>query len=328
MKQFRKLEGATKLKTYIIPMLAELTDQPAFDDPNWIFEIKWDGYRAIAEVRGKERLLYSRNGLSFAKAYPQVFDALSKIRKDVILDGELVVLDPDGKPSFQKLQNYSRTQAEKMRYYVFDCLSIDGEDLTHLPLLDRKNILRKILPKNDIILYCDHVAGEGVEFFNQIRKMGLEGMIAKRGDSHYYKGKRTSLWLKIKNIQTDEAIIIGYTPPKGQRPGFGSLLLAQRHRGKLNYIGNVGTGFTDNTLRELYSRFQKLRTTDSPLAQVPKTPAGTTWLKPVLVCNIKFTEKTSDGILRHPVFQGLRVDKAASEVTKNNDVRKKRRSKS
>ena len=135
--------------------------------------------------------------------------------------------------------------------------------------------------------------------------------------ARYHKGKRTSYWLKIKNVKSEEAVIIGYTPPKGQRTGFGSLLLGQYHRGKLTYIGNVGTGFTDKLLKDLFSKFQKLKTKEAPLSRPPKVATGTTWIEPVLVCNLKYTEKTTDGILRHPVFQGLRVDKSAAEVKTN-----------
>jgi bifunctional non-homologous end joining protein LigD len=314
--RYQKIEGE-KFRSFIKPMLAELTDQPAFDNPDWVFEIKWDGYRAIAET-GKDRRLYSRNGLSFQKAYPIVFKALAAIKKELILDGEIVVFDEHNKPSFQMLQNYSNSSGVPICYYVFDCLYADGKDLTRLTLLERKEILQRVLPRNNsVVLYCDHVTESGVEFFNQIQKSELEGMIAKKADSRYYKGKRTSSWLKIKNVKSEEAIIIGYTPPKGQRTGFGSLLLGQYHRGKLTYIGNVGTGFTDKLLRDLFSKFQKLKTKEAPLTKPPKVTAGTIWIEPVLVCNLKYTEKTTDGIVRHPVFQGLRIDKSPTEVKSN-----------
>jgi bifunctional non-homologous end joining protein LigD len=312
--RYKRIEGSEKLKTFIKPMLAELTEKPAFDDPQWVFEIKWDGYRAIAEVTKKGNRLYSRNGLSFAKAYATIFNALSKIKKEVILDGEIIVFDEHNRPSFQKLQNYSDTSGNPIRYYVFDCLYADGKDITSLPLLQRKAILKKILPPDDIICYCDHLEESGVEFFNQIKKLNMEGMIAKKANSLYSKGKRTSNWLKIKNVKTEEAIIVGFTSPKGQRTGFGSLLLAQYNKKKLTYIGNVGTGFTEKILKELYSKLRKLSTKDCPVWNPGKIGNDITWVDPVLVCNLKYTEKTTDGIVRHPVFQGLRIDKTPEEV--------------
>lgn len=295
-------------------MKAQLTDLPAFDNEGWIFEIKWDGYRAIAEVGGKITKLYSRNGLTFDRAYPKVFEALSRIKKNAVLDGEIVVFDEKGKPNFQKLQNYKSNDSYIIQYYVFDCIRAEGKDLTDLSVLERKKILKKILPKSDVVLYCDHVDGEGKALFKEMKKMGLEGMIAKRKDSKYYLGKRSPDWLKIKNIQTQEAIIVGFSDPKGSRSYFGSLLLAVKKGKKLVHIGNVGTGFTDKSLKELHSKLKPLIRKTSPLGVPIKETSDVTWVDPVLVCNIKYTEMTDDGSVRHPVFQGLRVDKAASEV--------------
>lgn len=295
-------------------MKAQLTDLPAFDSPDWIFEIKWDGYRAIAEIDKKGNKLYSRNGLTFDKAYPKIFDALKKIKKKMILDGEIVVFDEKGRPNFQKLQNYKSNDKFVIQYYVFDCIELDGKRITDLPVTERKQILQKVLPKSDLILYCDHVDSEGKLLFREMKKMNLEGMIAKRKTSRYYIGKRTSDWLKIKNIQTQEAIIIGFTEPKGARSSFGSLLLAVKKRNKLAYIGNVGTGFTDKSLKELHAKLKKIIRKTSAVKEPIKETADVTWVDPVLVCNIKYTEITDDGSVRHPVFQGLRVDKAPEEV--------------
>ena len=312
--KYVRIEGSKKLSSFIEPMKAQLTDLPAFDNEGWIFEIKWDGYRAIAEVGGKATKLYSRNGLTFDRAYPKVFEALSRIKRDAVLDGEIVVFDEKGKPNFQKLQNYKSNDSYVIQYYVFDCVRADGKDLTGLPVLERKKILKKILPKSDVVLYCDHVDGEGKALFKEMQKMGLEGMIAKRKDSKYYIGKRSPDWLKIKNIQTQEAIIVGFSDPKGSRSYFGSLLLAVKKGKKLVHIGNVGTGFTDKSLKELHSKLKPLIRKTSPLNVPIKETPDITWVDPVLVCNIKYTEMTDDGSVRHPVFQGLRVDKAASEV--------------
>src|SRR5690606_10379486 len=195
--KYVRIEGSKKLSSFIEPMKAQLSDLPAFDNEGWIFEIKWDGYRAIAKV-GNSPKLYSRNGLTFDRAYPKVFEALSRIKKDAVLDGEIVVFDEKGRPNFQKLQNYKSNDSYVIQYYVFDCIRAEGKDLTDLEVLERKKILKKILPKSDVIIYCDHVDGEGKALFREMKKMGLEGMIAKRKDSKYYIGKRSPDWLKIK----------------------------------------------------------------------------------------------------------------------------------
>jgi bifunctional non-homologous end joining protein LigD len=312
--KYVRIEGGRKLSSFVEPMKAQLTDQPAFDSDDWIFEIKWDGYRAIAEVNKSGNKLYSRNGLTFDKAYPKVFDALKSIKKNVIIDGEIVVFDEKGKPNFQKLQNYQNKDRYQIQYFVFDIIELDGEPLTNLDVIARKEKLRNTLPHSDIIKYCDHVDGDGRMLFKEMQKMGFEGMIAKRKSSKYYIGKRTNDWLKIKNVQTQEAIIVGFTEPKGSRSSFGSLLLAVKNKSKLVSIGNVGTGFTDKSLKELHTKLKKIIRKTSPLdVQIKETP-DITWVDPVLVCNVKFTEITDDGSIRHPVFQGLRVDKSTNEV--------------
>ena len=321
--KYVRIEGSRKLSSFVEPMKAQLTDQPAFDSPDWVFEIKWDGYRAIAEVSKSGNKLYSRNGLTFDKAYPKVFESLKAIRKKAIIDGEIVVLDESGKPNFQKLQNYKNKDKYVIQYYVFDIVELDGKSLTGLTLVERKEILKDLLPKSDIIKYCDHVEDEGKMLFKQMQKMNLEGMIAKRKKSKYLIGKRSSDWLKIKNVQSQEAIIVGFTDPKGARQYFGSLLLAVRNRGKLVSIGNVGTGFNDKSLKDLHDKLKKLVRKASPLDVPVKEAPDITWVEPELVCNIKFTEITADGSVRHPVFQGLRVDKGAREVAIEKPKRRK-----
>jgi bifunctional non-homologous end joining protein LigD len=311
-----KIEGSKKLSSYIEPMKAQLSDRPAFDSEEWIFEIKWDGYRAIAEIRPDGNRLYSRNGLTFDKAYPKVFEALKAIKKRAIIDGEIVAFDSNGKPSFQKLQNYRSNSNVPIQYYVFDILELDGKSLTGLPLIERKKKLRKMLPDSNIIRYCDHVEDDGKVFFKEMQKLNLEGMIAKKKDSRYQPGKRSADWLKIKNIHTQEAVIVGFTDPKGSRQYFGSLLLAVHDKGKLVSIGNVGTGFTTRTLAEIYKKLVPLKRKTSPLNIPIRETPDITWVNPVLVCNVKYSEITEDGIVRHPVFQGLRVDKSAEEVTR------------
>jgi bifunctional non-homologous end joining protein LigD len=293
-------------------MLARLHDQP-FDDPDWIYEIKWDGYRAIAEINGSDVKLYSRNGLSFEQAYPSMFSALAALGINAVLDGEIVALDEDGKPSFQLLQ-HATSEETQLCYYVFDLLEMNGHVITQEALIDRKELLKKLLPENDWIRYCDHVTEDGIAFFESLRQHKMEGMIAKKADSVYRENTRTTDWLKIKHILTDEAVIAGYTAPKGSRKYFGSLILGRYEHGQLQFIGHAGTGFDQVSLKELYEKMQPLVTSDNPFGEKVPVNGKTTWLLPELVCNIKFTEITKDGIRRHPVFMGLRIDKKATEV--------------
>lgn len=294
-------------------MLAQIHDEP-FDDPEWIFEAKWDGYRAIAELRGGQIRLYSRNGLSFLRLYPAVAEELKKIRDEVVLDGEIVVLNESGRPDFQRLQQYDQNRSLPILYYVFDCLWLNGRSLLDLPLVERKKMAEKVLPKSGILRYSGHVQRSGVSFFAKVVEQDLEGMIAKRASSLYHAGKRTRDWLKIKNHNTQEAVIAGYTAPRGSRQYFGSLILGIYHDGVLTYIGHTGTGFTSAMLKEVHQTLKPLERSTSPFDQKVSVNAPVTWVEPKVVCAIKYTERTADGILRHPVFLGLRVDKAAEEV--------------
>lgn len=307
--------GKEKLSDYIKPMLAQLHDEP-FTSDEWIFEIKWDGYRAVAEVNGGEVRLYSRNGLSFLGLYPAVAEALGKIKNDVVFDGEIVVLNERGKPDFQKLQQYDHNPSLTIQYYVFDCLAHNGKSLMRLPLTERKRMAQKIIGNNKTIKYSDHVAADGIEFFKKVTEMDLEGMIAKRAASLYLPGKRTPDWLKIKNHNTQEAVIAGYTAPKGSRQYFGALILAIYEKGGLRYIGHTGTGFNSAILKAVYETIHPLRRNTSPFGKKVPVNAAVTWVEPKVVCNIKFTEVTEEGILRHPVFMGLRIDKSAKEGNK------------
>jgi bifunctional non-homologous end joining protein LigD len=304
---------AEKFSHYEKPMLAHLHGEP-FDNPDWVFEIKWDGYRAVAEINKKGNRLYSRNGLSFANLYPKIFEALKKIKDDVTLDGEIVVMNESNKPDFQKLQQYDDNRHLPILYYVFDCLQYKGKDITGLPLLERKKIAEKVIPPNSIIRYSEHVEESGIEFFNKTVDMDLEGMIAKRADSIYLKGRRSHDWLKIKNHNTQEAVIAGYTEPRGSRKYFGALILGIYVDGTLKYIGHTGTGFNEGSLKDMYSKLQPLVVNTSPFNKKIVVNSPVTWVKPELVCAIKFSELTEEGILRHPVFLGLRVDKSAKET--------------
>ncbi|MDE3183423.1 MAG: DNA ligase D [Bacteroidota bacterium] len=299
-------------------MLAKETAE-AFDDKGWLFEIKWDGYRAIAEKKKSKILLYSRNGLDFAEKYPVVVAQVKKVKADAVLDGEIVVLNDEGKPDFQFLQHYSENQNRPIQYYVFDLLELNGKDTTSLPLIDRKELLKKIIPENNpAIKYSDHIFEKGKSFFRVSKEKDLEGIMAKKMDSKYYPGKRTTDWLKIKNHKTAEVIITGYTEPSGSRKYFGSLILAAKEGTKFIYMGNAGTGFNAGSLKELYDLFQPLVQKKSPFEEKIKNNSKITWLKPAVICEVKFSEVTADGKLRHPVFLRLRDDKTINEINMDN----------
>jgi bifunctional non-homologous end joining protein LigD len=298
-------------------MLAKETEK-AFDDKDWLFEIKWDGYRAIAEKKEKEILLYSRNGISFQQTYPIVVDQLKHISADAVLDGEIVVLNDKGQPSFQFLQHYSENQDRPIQYQIFDLLELNGQNTTGLSLIERKELLHKIIPENEVIKYSDHIPEKGKSFFTVTEENGLEGILAKKMDSKYYPGKRSPEWLKIKHHKTQEAIIAGYTAPSGSRKFFGALILASQEGNHFKYIGHTGTGFNEVGLKDMYELLQPLVQKESPFNEKIKTNSPVTWVKPELICEVKFTEITSDGMFRHPVFLHLREDKTINEVTMEN----------
>jgi bifunctional non-homologous end joining protein LigD len=302
-----------KISSYIVPMFATSVDKP-FNSDEWLFELKLDGFRAIADLRKKPILLYSRNGLSLSERYPVVTEGLAKLKLDAVLDGEIVLLNDEGKPDFQKLQNYGNNRNNKLVYYAFDILTLKGKDLTGLPLIERKKMLKKALKKSPIVRYSDHVEGKGEEFFKVIIDADMEGMMAKKKDSLYIPGFRTKEWLKIKFHKSQEAIIVGFTEPKGSRLHFGSILLSQYKNGKLEYIGNAGTGFADQTLRDLMKKLQPLVTDKSPFDRKIKLAGRVTWLKPKLVCEVSYSEITKDGMLRHPVYKGLRPEKKSNMI--------------
>jgi bifunctional non-homologous end joining protein LigD len=304
-----------KLKDFIKPMLATLTDEP-FDNSDWIFEVKWDGYRAIAEIKKGDVKLYSRNGLSFSELYPEVAQELKKIKKDCVIDGEVVVPRRKRKTKLSKAAAIWMSRNLPIQYYLFDCLSYNGKDITDQPLIERKKILAKLIPTSDILKYSEHITADGIKFYNESKKLDLEGIMAKRADSLYEIGRRTTNWLKVKNHNTQEAVIAGYTAPRASRKYFGSLVLGIFNKGKLNYIGHTGTGFTDKVLKDVFDQLQPHVTNSSPFDKKVPLNSAVTWVKPVLVCNVKYSELTSDGILRHPVFMGLRIDKKAKEVDK------------
>ncbi len=300
----------------ISPMLATLIDEP-FDDGNWIFEIKWDGYRAVAEIKDGEVDLYSRNNNSFNQKYKSIVSALNSIDKDMIIDGEIVVLDNAGRSDFHSLQNFGRTGKGRLIYYVFDLIYFDGKDLTGLPLKARKEILKNILPDIPAVRYNDHILQDGKAFYNLAKEKQLEGIIAKNIHSKYYRNKRSKEWLKLKIKKRQEAVIGGYTKPKGSRNYFGALVLGvYNDKNELEYIGHTGGGFTEDDLKSIYNRMKPLEQKNSPFIKKPKTNMPAVWVKPELLCEVEFSEWTGEGIMRHPVFMGLREDKKPENVNR------------
>jgi len=297
----------------IKPMLCTLVDEP-FSQEGWLFEIKWDGYRAIASKYKDKIELYSRNGLDFSEKYAPVAKALQAIKHDVILDGEIVVVDDEGRPHFEWLQHWHKEPYGHIKYYVFDILWCDGHDVRSMPLMQRKILLKNILPRHEILQYGDHVETEGEKLFEEMERRRLEGMVAKRADSPYREDVRGQDWLKIKTRQRQEVVIGGYTEPRGSRKYFGSLLVGVYENGKLVYVGHSGGGIPDNERKELLTKLQKLGRKTSPFKFEPKPNAPVHWVRPELVCEMSFAEWTHDGLMRQPEFKGLRPDKKPTDV--------------
>jgi len=304
---------AKKLSTFIKPMLATITKTP-FDDKDWIYEIKWDGYRAMAEIEKDEIRFYSRNGIDFSERFPAIYQALKKIKHEAILDGEIVLLNEKNLPDFQKLQHYENHLNYPLIYYVFDILELNGKNMEKLPVVERKKILRQLLKNNQTIRFCDHINTTGIAFLEKAKEQGLEGIIAKKKDSQYARGYRSKEWLKIKNIQSTEVVIAGYTEPKGGRTHFGSLVLANKKGKSWQYRGHVGTGFSSELLASLKKEMKPFETEASPFKTEVPLNGKVTWLKPKLVADIAYTEITRDNIFRHPVFLRLRDEKESKDV--------------
>lgn len=316
------MSRTSSLPKRLQPMLATLIDGP-FDDREWVFEDKYDGFRMVARIADGKVTLYSRNGKIISNNYVQVAKALEGIKGDAVIDGELVALDRDGVSRFQLLQNALRVEAT-LRYCAFDLLFCNGEDLRGLPLLERKKRLKGILPRHRLIAYSVHRKTFGTKFFAEASQQGLEGIMAKRAKSPYVSGGRTNDWLKIKTAKRQEVVVAGFTAPRRTRPFFGALVLAVREENGLRYIGQVGTGFSHKTLEELHSKLVKLKSAKSPFAGTVKDEASTTWVKPSLVAEVKFTEWTSSGEMRHPVYLGLRADKRAEDVVRERETHRKK----
>lgn len=305
--------------TNVKPMLATLTNE-AFDDAEWVYEIKFDGYRAIADINKGKVTLHSRNLLSFNTKFKPIVEALEGLELNAIIDGEIIALNEEGKIDFQQLQAYQKTGEGTLVFYVFDILWLDGKDLRELTLLERKEILKQVLPDHDSIRYSDHVEADGKKFYELAEKEGLEGIMAKRADSNYITNNRSSSWLKIKTSKRQEAIICGFTKGRGSRKYFGSLVLGIMEGKELKYIGQTGSGFDETLLSDIHKKLEKLVTDDCPFKTKPKTPQPATWVKPQMICEVKFQEWTREGSMRHPIFMGIRNDKKPGEVSREKVV--------
>jgi bifunctional non-homologous end joining protein LigD len=309
------LEGLPKSNkpANVKPMLATLTDGP-FDDHDWLYEIKWDGYRAIGSWDGHSAELYSRNGNDFSRKYGPISEALRQLKHQVVLDGEVVVLDEKGRSRFELLQDYGRKPQGALIYYVFDLLWLDGHDLQSLPLIERKELLKQILPEDSRIRYSDHIREVGTDFFHTAEQQQLEGIMAKQCSSKYRQGFRSKQWLKIKTHLRQEVVIGGFTEPRGSRKHIGALLVGIYEGGQFKYVGHVGTGIPPKLMPELRERLDKLEADKSPFADSVKPNAPVHWVKPEMLCEVTFSEWTEDRRMRIPVFVGLRSDKPAKEV--------------
>ena len=327
----KDLKGAVKrpMPMAIQPMLASIAEDP-FDDPNWLFEIKWDGYRVVSFIRDGKVRMVSRNQNDLGPRYPELRELPKLVNaKTAILDGEVVVLDEQGRPSFSLMQQRTGIRAHGRQaasrpelpilYYVFDLLYLDGYDLRRVELDDRKRALRQILPPGELVRFSDHHAGQGVALFQVAKQKGLEGIVAKKRNS-CYEERRSREWLKIKITQTADCVIGGYTSPEGTRQYFGSLVLGlYNNKKQLIHVGHAGTGFNQAMLKQIFEVLKEIETRKSPFTG-PVDAKNVHWVKPARVAEVKFSEwthETSEGglKLRAPVFLGLRDDKNPEDCT-------------
>ena len=324
-----ELQGARKcsMPSRVEPMLATLTDRP-FSDPNWLFEIKWDGVRALARIENGALTLRSRTGVDMDKRYPELAslpDVLAA--RQTILDGEIVALDTRGHSDFELLQERMHVRAPSKNllsrvpvvYFVFDLLYCDGYDLRETPLLDRKQLLYRLLRTSEQFRYSDHQLEHGKELFGLAEQNGLEGIVAKRADSPYV-GDRSPYWVKLKITKTVDAVVGGWSAPRSAALPFGSLLLGLYQGKKLRFIGHVGSGFDTKKLKEVTSKLQEFAAPACPFDTVPETNERPSWVSPVLVARVKFSGWTQEHSLRHPVFLALREDARPMDCQLENEA--------
>ncbi|MEO7933133.1 MAG: non-homologous end-joining DNA ligase [Chthoniobacterales bacterium] len=327
-KKAAKAAKAAPLPKFVEPMKARLAAAAPHGD--WAYEIKFDGWRALALKGGSQTRLLSRNEKDLGAKFPEIMESVAALdAQDAIIDGEIVALDEQGRSSFQLLQAYDMGEERpQIFFYVFDLLQLNGRDLRGLPLAERKTQLEKLITDAPgVIRFSASLGSDAAPLLVQAKKLGLEGLIGKKADSVYESGHRSGAWIKLKLVLEQEFVIGGYTEPAGTRKNFGALLVGFHKNGKLTYASKVGTGFNAKLLRSLHATFQKIASEDCPFVNLPEKRAskwGQTitasemkrchWVEPVIVCQIKFSEWTRDEHLRQPVFLGLRDDKKASEV--------------
>jgi bifunctional non-homologous end joining protein LigD len=306
-------------------MLAETRDKP-FTRAGWLFELKLDGFRMLASREGGEGKLTTRNGHDLSAAFPELTRALSALPFDaLVMDGELVVPDDAGHPSFQRLQERARfTRATDIRrssveqpasLYLFDLLAVEGFDVRSWPLVERKRLLHRVVPGVGPLRFLEHFETEGERVFEQVRKMGLEGVVAKKADAPY-RGGRSSAWIKVRAERSDDFVVVGYSRPKGSRTGFGALHLGVYDRGALAYAGRVGTGFTASQLEEYAAALESSRRPDPPFRGEAPTGKEHVWVEPRLVAEVRYLEWTDEALLRQPVFVRFRSDKRPQECVR------------
>ncbi len=311
-------------KEHYKPMLAKLTKH-VIESEEWVFEEKLDGYRGISTVKNGRASLISRNGKNLGEDYPTIIKALENLKIDAVLDGEIVVREKD-RTNFQALQNYaSINKKPQLTYSVFDVLEINGSDVRAIPLTQRKQLLSTLLSNHQQkeIEITDTIKVKGNLLLKQAKKKDWEGIMAKKADSAYSSGMRSANWQKIKLQQGQEAIIVGYTKPAGERNYFGALVLAIRaEKGRLSYIGNCGTGFTRQSLKEIFTLLKTLTINEKPLMEKVAQERNVIWVKPKLICEVTFSEWTENEHLRHPVFKGIRNDKKLVDVKRETLISK------
>jgi len=321
----REVDAAT-----LRPMLAEAREKP-FNAPGWLFELKLDGYRTLASRDRTSRVL-SRNGNDLSACFPEIVQALKALPFErLLLDGELVALDEQGRPSFQRLQQRAQLRRAldirhaavdcPVTFYAFDLLAFEGFDLRVLPLATRKRLLQRVAPLAGVIRYLDHFEDDGIVLYQQVQKLGLEGIVAKRGDSPYKSG-RSPVWIKVRTRRTEDFVVVGFTEPKGSRSGFGALHLGSYHNGELRYSGRAGSGFSEKQLSEIRQTLQSLLLKEAPCSGPLPLGDGTRWVEPQLVCEVEYTERTEEGLLRQPVFLRFREDKKPEECVATGEAEK------
>lgn len=314
---------------FIEPMKARLEDEPPTHG-DWLYELKFDGIRAIAIKDSKKVSLISRNGNKLDKRFPEIADAVKDLPvNDCVIDGEAVALDEEGRSSFQLLQTLEMEgRKARLRFYVFDLLQLNGKSLLESPVEQRKEVLAKVCENvGDPIRYSGEISGDVKTLLGEVKKRGLEGLIGKQRGSKYEPGRRSGAWIKLKSLNEQEFVIGGYTPPGGARKYFGAILIGYYENRKLKFAGKAGSGFTEKSLSTLHKKFRAEERDDCPFVDLPSKTAGRWgegitpsmmkkmhWVNPKFVAQIKFAEWTRDGSLRQPVFIGMREDKKPTEV--------------